>query len=71
MASLRVYTENKDLVRGTCIHDDLVRRGLLEKCSHTLVIMHVKCDDLGKAKKLHNMHKSSRYVVTWTALIAS
>ena len=34
-----------------------------------LVIMYVKCGELGKEKELLDMHKSSD-VVTWTALIA-
>ena len=52
--------------RSSC---DLVQKGLLEECSHALVIMYAKCGELGKAKELLNMHKSSINVVTWTALI--
>ena len=70
LASLRACTRNKDLVTGTRIHDDLVQRGLLEKCSHALVLMYAKCGKLGKAKELLDMHMSSSNVVTWTALIA-
>jgi pentatricopeptide repeat protein len=32
--------------------------------------MYAKCGELGKAKELLDMHKSSTNVVTWTALIA-
>ena len=62
-------TQNKDLVKGTILHDDFVKRGLLEKWSHALVIMYVKCGELGKAEELLDMLKSCD-VVAWTTLIA-
>ena len=64
MASLRACAQNKDLVRSTSIHEDLVQRGLLEKCSHALLVMYAKCGELGKEKELLDMHKSSNHVVT-------
>lgn len=57
VAALRACTRNKGLVRGTSLHNDLVQRGLLEKCSHALVIMYTKCGGLGKEKGLLDMHK--------------
>eukprot|EP00250_Pteridium_aquilinum_P002659 c12883_g1_i1 orf=91-558(+) len=33
VASLRACAKNKDLSRGTKIHDDILKLGLLEKCS--------------------------------------
>eukprot|EP00250_Pteridium_aquilinum_P022016 c25279_g6_i1 orf=170-511(+) len=39
VALLRACTKNKDLYRGTRIHDDILKRGLLEKCSDALVTM--------------------------------
>ena len=68
MTSLRSCTRNKDLVRGTRIHDDLVQNGFLEKWSNALVSMYAKCGEIGREKSLLDMHKSSD-VVTWTALI--
>lgn len=46
VASLRVYERNKNLARRTSIHDNLVQRGLLEKCLYVLVIIYVRCDGL-------------------------
>eukprot|EP00250_Pteridium_aquilinum_P021890 c25258_g10_i1 orf=28-771(+) len=69
VALLRSCTKNKDLSRGTRIHDDILKRGLLDKCSDALVTMYAKCGSLAKAKALLDMHKS-RDVISWTALIA-
>ena len=66
---LKRGTSIHDLVRGTIIHDALVQKGLLEKCSHALVIMYAKWNELGKAKELLDLHKSTGNVVTWIALI--
>ncbi|KAI5083686.1 hypothetical protein GOP47_0003429, partial [Adiantum capillus-veneris] len=68
IASLRSCARNKDLVRGTNIHHNLVQMQLLEECSDALVTMYAKCGELGKAKALFDMHKS-KDVITWTALI--
>ncbi|KAI5084852.1 hypothetical protein GOP47_0001021 [Adiantum capillus-veneris] len=69
VGSLKACTRNKDLHRGTRLHEDILRRGLLEKCSDALVTMYAKCGELGKAKVLLDTHKS-RDVVTWTAIIS-
>ncbi|KAI5075882.1 hypothetical protein GOP47_0009958 [Adiantum capillus-veneris] len=68
VASLRICTRKKDLVKGTRIHHDLVQRQLVEKCSDALVTMYAKCGELVKAKTLLDSHKS-KDVITWTALI--
>eukprot|EP00250_Pteridium_aquilinum_P035390 c9312_g1_i1 orf=120-617(+) len=34
---LRTCAKNRDLDRGTRVHDDILKRGLLEKCSDALV----------------------------------
>eukprot|EP00250_Pteridium_aquilinum_P022012 c25279_g5_i6 orf=71-754(+) len=69
VALLRACTKNKDLYRGSRIHNDILKRGLLEKCSDALVTMYAKCGELGRAKALLDMHKS-RDVFSWTDVIA-
>lgn len=44
----------------------LTKGGLLEKCSHTLVLMYATCGEFGKAKELLNMHMHRNNVVTWS-----
>eukprot|EP00250_Pteridium_aquilinum_P020920 c24989_g2_i2 orf=106-573(+) len=43
VALLRACAKNRDLYRGTKLHNDVLRRGLLEKCSGNLVTMYAKC----------------------------
>ena len=49
------------------MHNDLVKGGLLEKCSIALVIIYAKC---GELKNLLNMYESSNDI-TWITLISS
>ncbi|KAI5061610.1 hypothetical protein GOP47_0024115 [Adiantum capillus-veneris] len=70
VVSLRACTKNKDLHRGIKLHDNILKMGLVEKCSDALVTMYAKCGELEKAKELLNLH-NSRDVITWTALIAA
>eukprot|EP00250_Pteridium_aquilinum_P021557 c25164_g14_i2 orf=136-816(+) len=69
VAVLRACAKRKDLSKGTRVHDDILRRGLLGKCSDALATMYAKCGVLAKARELLEMHKS-RDVITWTALIS-
>ena len=59
------YSRSKDLAKDNSIHDDFVQRKLLEKCSHTPVIMDMKCD---KFERLIGMHKRCNNVISWTPL---
>eukprot|EP00250_Pteridium_aquilinum_P018977 c24248_g11_i1 orf=92-529(+) len=52
VALLRACAKKKDLQTGTRIHTDVLKRGLLEKCSDALVTMYAKCNALAKAKEL-------------------
>lgn len=70
VALLRCCTKNKDLQRGTRIHDNILRRGLLHECSDALVTMYAKCGALSKAKALLDMHKSVD-IITWNTLFAA
>ncbi|KAI5075875.1 hypothetical protein GOP47_0009951 [Adiantum capillus-veneris] len=67
---LRNCAKNKDLRKGTRVHDDITQMGLLEKCSDALVTMYAKCGALSKAKELHELH-ISRNLFSWTALISA
>ncbi|KAI5070816.1 hypothetical protein GOP47_0015159 [Adiantum capillus-veneris] len=66
---LRACTKNKDLQRGTQLHDRILKQGLLDSCADALVTMYAKCGALEKAKALLNSYHS-RDVISWTALIA-
>ncbi|KAI5064466.1 hypothetical protein GOP47_0021136 [Adiantum capillus-veneris] len=68
VALLRACAKNKDLHRGSHIHEDIVRKGLLEKCSNALISMYAQCGALAKTKELFTMLKN-KDVFTWTALI--
>ncbi|KAI5064468.1 hypothetical protein GOP47_0021138 [Adiantum capillus-veneris] len=68
VASLRACAKSRDLHRGTKIHDDIARNGLLENCSDALVSMYAKCGAFLKAKALLDRYKS-KDVFTWNALI--
>ena len=64
-------SKNKDLQRGTRIHNELQKRGLVDKnYSDALATMYAKCGELQKAQALLDKHNSS-YIVPWTALIAA
>eukprot|EP00250_Pteridium_aquilinum_P027693 c35502_g1_i1 orf=163-564(+) len=54
---LRVFSKNKDLRRGTSLHDDILQLGFLEQCSDALVTMYAKCGELSKAQELLDLHK--------------
>ncbi|KAI5069670.1 hypothetical protein GOP47_0015971 [Adiantum capillus-veneris] len=69
MILLRSCAKMKDLSAGITVHDDIVKRGLLEKCSDALISMYAKCGNLAKAKELLDTHKS-RDVISWIALIS-
>ena len=66
---LRSCAKNKDLLRGSRLHDDILKQGLLEKCSDALVTMYARCGALAKAKELLDTH-NSRNAFCWTTLIA-
>eukprot|EP00250_Pteridium_aquilinum_P011576 c20164_g1_i1 orf=64-762(+) len=70
---LRTCAREKDLYKGSRVHADLLKRGLLEKSSnvvHALITMYAKCGSLTKAKKLlHGL--PSWNVTSWNALIAA
>ncbi|MCO5550988.1 hypothetical protein L7F22_004483 [Adiantum nelumboides] len=62
--------KNKDLWTGTSIHNEILRRGLVEKnYSDALVTMYAKCRKLQKAQALLDMYNSS-IIIPWNALIA-
>ncbi|KAI5084889.1 hypothetical protein GOP47_0001058 [Adiantum capillus-veneris] len=64
-------SKNKDLSRGSRIHNELQKRGLAEKhYSDALITMYANCGELEKAKALLDMHNSSS-VIPWAALLAS
>ncbi|KAI5061660.1 hypothetical protein GOP47_0024165 [Adiantum capillus-veneris] len=69
VASLIACIRNKDLARGTTIHDDLAQHGLLKRYSDALVTMYAKCGELGKAKAVLDQHKSGD-AIAWTTLIS-
>ncbi|KAI5063605.1 hypothetical protein GOP47_0022152 [Adiantum capillus-veneris] len=62
--------KNKDLWRGSKIHNELQRRGLVEKnYAEALITMYAKCGELQQAQGLLDMYGSSS-IVPWNALIA-
>ncbi|KAI5060776.1 hypothetical protein GOP47_0025196 [Adiantum capillus-veneris] len=69
IALLRTCAKNKDLHVGKRVHLDILKRGLLEKCSDALITMYAMCDALPKARELLDMHRSKN-VFTWTSLIS-
>ncbi|KAI5063595.1 hypothetical protein GOP47_0022142 [Adiantum capillus-veneris] len=70
ISELRSCAKSKDLIRGIEVHDDILKRGLLEKCSDALVTMYAKCGELEKAKAVLDTINSSN-VFSWTALISA
>ena len=72
MALLKACTKKKDLFKGTRLHKDIIKRGLLEKNPYiacSLISMFVKCGALGKAEAVH-AELPIRDTVSWNALIA-
>eukprot|EP00250_Pteridium_aquilinum_P011044 c19800_g1_i1 orf=75-860(+) len=69
VALLRACAKNKDLYRGTRVHDDILKWGLLENCTDALVTMYAKCGALEKAQEVFD-ELLVRDQVSWTALIA-
>lgn len=72
IGSLRACTKTKDLRRGTQVHDDIVKRGLLSNNSYirsALVNMYAKCGALKKAREVFDAIET-RDVVLWNALIS-
>ncbi|KAI5056071.1 hypothetical protein GOP47_0029592, partial [Adiantum capillus-veneris] len=67
---LRACAKNKDLSRGTAVHEQILERGLLEKCLNALVSMYASCGALAKAQELFDAY-AIRDIVTWTVLIAA
>ncbi|KAI5076930.1 hypothetical protein GOP47_0008995 [Adiantum capillus-veneris] len=66
---LKACTRDRDLLKGTRIHDELVKRRLIEPFSDFLAAMYASCNQLGKAKALIDLHKIKNNI-PWTALIA-
>ncbi|KAI5066526.1 hypothetical protein GOP47_0019150 [Adiantum capillus-veneris] len=70
VASLRVCSKSKDICKGTLLHADALRKGLLTKCLNDLISMYAKCGKPSVAKQLLHMHNSMD-VFTWTDVIAA
>ncbi|KAI5059723.1 hypothetical protein GOP47_0026042 [Adiantum capillus-veneris] len=63
-------SRNKDLSRGTRLHNELQERGLLEQeYSDALITMYAKCGEPEKAQALLDKH-NIRNTIAWNALIA-
>ncbi|KAI5071803.1 hypothetical protein GOP47_0014054 [Adiantum capillus-veneris] len=69
VASLRSCSKNRDLNAGICIHNEILKHGLLEDCVDALVTLYAKCGAFERAKELLVTCKC-RNVYSWTALIA-
>ena len=72
VALLRMSAINKDLDRGTKLHGDIMRRGLLEKSPYlasSVIYMYSKCGVASKAQQVLD-ELSVRNVVSWNALIS-
>eukprot|EP00250_Pteridium_aquilinum_P010334 c19309_g1_i1 orf=1-717(-) len=72
VASLQACIKQKDLQRGRRIHDNIVKKGLLENhafVGNALVTMYAKCSALDKAQELFD-NLLIRNVVSWNTLIA-
>ncbi|KAI5074899.1 hypothetical protein GOP47_0010860 [Adiantum capillus-veneris] len=62
--------KNKDLRRGTMLHQELEKRGVVDQNhSDALVAMYAKCGEHQKAQSLLDTY-NSRNIISWTALIA-
>eukprot|EP00250_Pteridium_aquilinum_P016958 c23385_g2_i1 orf=87-488(+) len=72
VALLRACAMQKDLNKGTRVHADILKWGLLQTSSYvanTLVSMYAKCGALAKAELVVD-ELPVRNVVCWSALIA-
>ncbi|KAI5080295.1 hypothetical protein GOP47_0005774 [Adiantum capillus-veneris] len=65
---LRACAKSKDLHHGIQVHNDVLSRGLLGKCSDALITMYAKCGEVVKAKELLDANKC-KDVFSWTDLI--
>ncbi|KAH7428661.1 hypothetical protein KP509_09G010600 [Ceratopteris richardii] len=70
VVSLRACAKSKDLRKGSLIHEEILRKGLVDQCSDALITMYAKCGALVKAQELLDIH-SSRNAYTWTAMITA
>ncbi|KAH7281553.1 hypothetical protein KP509_36G053200 [Ceratopteris richardii] len=71
VAEVRDCTMSKDLQKGSKLHADALKRGLLETnrfVGNTLVNMYAKCGDIAKAQELFDK-LPIQDIVTWTALV--
>ena len=71
VALLKDCSRKKDLDRGTKLHVDILKRGILEKnpyLASTLISMYAKCGALAKAEEVLDM-LPFRDIVSWNALI--
>lgn len=69
---LKDCTKRKDLLKGSKLHDEIVRKGLLAGDPYigsTLINMYAKCGDLEKAQEVLD-GLSVQSVVLWNALIS-
>jgi pentatricopeptide repeat protein len=70
--SLKLCARTKDLHRGSKLHGDVVRKGLLDKNPHiatTLISMYAQCGALTKAQQVLE-DLAARDVAPWNALIS-
>ena len=68
---LKACGSMKDLVKGEYLHDEIERKGFLDKdlvLGNTLIDMYVKCGSLSKAREVFDK-LLIRNVVSWNALI--
>ncbi|KAI5060788.1 hypothetical protein GOP47_0025208 [Adiantum capillus-veneris] len=69
IAMLRACGKCKDLQQGIRLHDEILKRHFLRRCSDALATMYAKCGALSKAKELLYKHHS-KDLYSWTDLIA-
>ena len=72
VALLKSCAKHKNLKRGINLHDEIIKKGFLEKSPYIatcLITMYAKCRMLPKAKEVIEM-LPNRNVVSWSALIA-
>ena len=72
MSSLRGCAKRKDLYNGEKLHEEIVKKGLLENeacIGSTLMHMYAKCGELTKAQEVFDILRV-RDVICWTTLIS-
>eukprot|EP00250_Pteridium_aquilinum_P019334 c24391_g4_i1 orf=349-705(+) len=72
VALLKACVKEKDLYKGSRLHADVLKRGLLQEnifVGGTLVNLYAKAGALAKAQQVFD-ELLARDVVSWTALIA-